>query len=88
MSLSTCEHCGGHIPLGPDASNRCENCGRGVFSSMDGPPPTCAWTVDDDGIWNTGCGNAFMFEADGPHENGFKFCPYCGKGMDAVHAPD
>jgi hypothetical protein len=32
MSLSTCEHCGGHIPLGPDATNRCEKCGRGVFS--------------------------------------------------------
>ena len=36
MSLSTCEHCGGHIPLGPTASNRCEKCGRGVFESMDG----------------------------------------------------
>lgn len=32
MSLSTCEICGGHIPLGPDASNRCEICGAGVFA--------------------------------------------------------
>ena len=48
----------------------------------------CKWSVDDDGIWNTDCGNAFFFDSDGPHENGFKFCPYCGKGMDAVHAPD
>lgn len=31
MSLSTCEKCGGHIPLGPDASNRCEVCGAFVF---------------------------------------------------------
>lgn len=31
MSLSTCEKCGGHIPLGPDATNRCEKCGAGVF---------------------------------------------------------
>lgn len=32
MSLSTCEKCGGHIPLGSDASNKCINCGSGVFS--------------------------------------------------------
>ena len=34
MSLSTCDRCGGHIPLGPDASNRCESCGLGVFGTM------------------------------------------------------
>lgn len=34
MSLSTCNHCGGHIPLGPDASNRCESCGRHVFEPL------------------------------------------------------
>ena len=33
MSLSTCESCGGHIPLGPTASNRCESCGEHVFGS-------------------------------------------------------
>lgn len=38
MSLSTCEHCGGHIPLGPNASNCCEKCGRGVFNIPDGAP--------------------------------------------------
>jgi hypothetical protein len=32
MSLSTCEKCGGNIPLGPDATNRCEDCGEPVFS--------------------------------------------------------
>lgn len=31
MSLSTCDHCGGDIPLGPNASNRCETCGEHVF---------------------------------------------------------
>jgi hypothetical protein len=33
MSLSTCLVCGGHIPLGPEATNRCEDCGAGVFSN-------------------------------------------------------
>lgn len=31
MSLSTCLNCGGNIPLGPDATNRCEACGEHVF---------------------------------------------------------
>ena len=39
MSLSNCEKCGGHIPLGPDATNRCEKCGAGVFS----PAEPFAW---------------------------------------------
>lgn len=84
MGLSDCE-CGGTIALGPDASNRCDRCGAGVFSFSHKP---CAWTVEEDGLWNTGCGNAFLFEVEGPHENGFKFCPYCGKPLEAVHAPD
>lgn len=33
MSLSTCT-CGGHIPLGPDASNRCDRCGKGPFDQF------------------------------------------------------
>ena len=35
MSLSECVKCGGHIPLGPDASNVCEECGAGVFALPD-----------------------------------------------------
>ncbi len=42
MSLSVCQTCGGHIPLGPDASNRCEKCGAGwdggIFKPMTTPP--------------------------------------------------
>lgn len=38
----------------------------------------CHWIVDDDGRWDTECGEAFQFEVDGPRENGFRFCPYCG----------
>ena len=40
----------------------------------------CEWFEDDPdyGVWQTACGNAFCFEADGPAENEFKFCPYCG----------
>lgn len=39
---------------------------------------SCHWQEDADGIWNTGCGHLFEFTADGPTENQFRFCPYCG----------
>lgn len=42
---------------------------------------TCEWTVNDDGAFETACGNVFEFTADGPAQNGFKFCPYCGSQL-------
>ena len=46
----------------------------------------CQWTDmgDDFGGWETGCGEAFTFAADGIEENGFNFCPYCGGRIDAL----
>lgn len=41
----------------------------------------CKWQQNDDGQWDTGCGQIFEFTADGPEENGFAFCPYCGYGI-------
>jgi len=44
----------------------------------------CSWVRDDsnDGdIWYTLCDRAFVFNADGPFENSFKFCPYCGREL-------
>lgn len=38
----------------------------------------CIWTPDINGIWETQCDNMFEFTDDGPHDNGFKYCPYCG----------
>lgn len=38
----------------------------------------CHWTFEGE-YWKTNCGNAQVFEVDGPDENGYKFCPYCGK---------
>lgn len=40
--------------------------------------PFCDWTDDKFGTWLTSCDNLFQFTADGPRENGFTFCPYCG----------
>ncbi len=45
---------------------------------------TCKWIIDEDGMFDTGCGNKFEFISDGPKENHFTHCPYCG-GKLAVH---
>lgn len=47
-------------------------------------PDTCAWREDEDGTWETDCGQAFVFVDDGPVENGMKYCCYCGKQIDAL----
>lgn len=47
----------------------------------------CAWVCDFEGIWQTDCGEAFVFEIGGPVENKLKFCGYCGKGLVESHAP-
>jgi len=50
-------------------------------------PPICTWAEDSDGVWNASCppvgDHSFCFTEAGPTENGFKFCPYCGKPLVA-----
>lgn len=42
----------------------------------------CEWSEEpDEGLWNSDCGNSFLFNDDGPIANGFKFCPYCGLAL-------
>jgi hypothetical protein len=45
-------------------------------------PDKCKWTYDDDGYYDTSCDNAFVFISDGPLENDFKYCPYCGREIE------
>ena len=44
-------------------------------------PAICIWNKNEDEVWDSGCGEAFQFEADGPKANGFKYCPYCGQPL-------
>ena len=43
----------------------------------------CVWQADDEGTYETSCGQAFVFTCDGPRENGARFCMYCGKPLEA-----
>ena len=47
----------------------------------------CKWTYTndyDDSYYETGCDKAFVFFNDGPLENDFIYCPYCGKLVQEV----
>ena len=44
----------------------------------------CIWFEDDDGTWATSCGQKHEFMCDGPEENHYKYCPYCGKNIETV----
>ena len=46
-------------------------------------PLTCTWTQDDeDSYWAAACcDHLFEFNDGTPSENGFAFCPYCGREL-------
>ncbi len=46
-------------------------------------PAVCEWYLadEDDSVWETTCKHVFLFTTDGPTENKFKFCCYCGKPL-------
>lgn len=40
----------------------------------------CKWTEDENGAYDSECNNKFEFlGGSSPEENGFIYCPYCGK---------
>ena len=44
----------------------------------------CEWTVDEDGVWLTQCGNVFVLDGGSPDDTGMRFCCYCGQVLEQV----
>ena len=42
----------------------------------------CQWTQDEDGAYDTECGNKYEITNGTPKENRMKYCTYCGKQLD------
>lgn len=53
-----------------------------------GVPEACEWHLDDEenGIWQSACGEAWSFIDGGPVENSVRYCQGCGKPV-ALPAP-
>ena len=45
---------------------------------------SCIWKPDNDGVYETSCGESFVFNDGGPKENGARFCLHCGKPLIAL----
>lgn len=58
--------------------NLCRQCLE--LGSATGP---CIWRLDDQdqGVWESSCGNAFSIVYGSPVQNDMRFCPYCGHPM-------
>ena len=41
----------------------------------------CDWQQEEEGQWETDCDETFEFQEGGPLDNGFEWCPYCGKKL-------
>lgn len=76
----------------------CVNCYSGQGECLGPPPETirqrqeqpsaasmqCIWAEDNDGNWDTGCGNMFVLTEGTPFDNEMGFCCYCGHKLDQV----
>lgn len=51
---------------------------------------TCEWKQDggEGNDYATDCQNMFTFIDDGPAQNGFEFCPYCGGRLTIQNEAD
>lgn len=45
---------------------------------------SCSWLPDGESIFSTSCGKKFFFDAEGPKENSFQFCPFCGMTLKSA----
>lgn len=43
--------------------------------------PTCDWREDEDGNWDTGCGQKHVLLDGGPTDNHMRYCCYCGSRL-------
>ena len=76
-----------HIQLELRSSVRCSLTEARNMGYNEAPGvATCEWHLENDGVdvWETSCGKTFVFYEDGPKENGFKFCPYCGGQLEVI----
>ena len=45
----------------------------------------CEWKYNDtEYYWESSCDHLHIFMSDGPKENEYEFCPYCGKKIKVV----
>ena len=47
----------------------------------------CEWKYNNsEYYWESSCEHLHIFMSDGPEENEYKFCPYCGKKIKGMES--
>jgi len=41
----------------------------------------CTWTEDENGPWDTACGESYEINDGTPEDNNMAFCCFCGKAL-------
>jgi hypothetical protein len=44
----------------------------------------CKWSQNENGAFQTECGNVFELTHGAPPDNGMRFCCYCGDAIETV----
>ena len=70
-----CEACENEYGVIPGQAIRCPQCKSKERVERDTPVSAtfCEWAPDDEGNWDTQCGDKHGFIADGPKENTYHF---------------
>lgn len=55
----------------------CSNCNEAASKR-------CDWKEDEDGNWDTNCGQCMCFEYAPPNEQGYKFCHHCAATINFI----
>ena len=83
-SCSLLEVCAGSKWCGECHNKIVEIVKHGVISD-----DVCEWKYNDtEYYWESSCDHLHIFMSDGPKENEYDFCPYCGKKIKAGGAYD
>lgn len=80
-------------PLLPIVQLQIKECIEALGTDGAGAPTgdICTWTqMDEEGSdWDSSCGDAWFFESGAPKDNNVRFCPFCGRRVEAkFYEPD
>ena len=71
---------GDYVPPMIETKNAIEIVKKGGVSD-----DVCEWKYNDtEYYWESSCDHLHIFMSDGPKENEYDFCPYCGKKIKVV----
>jgi hypothetical protein len=55
---------------------------RELIGALKSCATPCVWEEDEDGVWDTACGDRFDIIDGTPSENSMAFCHYCGHPIE------